>query len=573
MNTQAALEAARSWIAADPDPITQAELQALVDAEAPELVEVMSGSLSFGTAGLRAVVGAGSRRMNRAVIRRTTAGVARYLVSLHGDAPLVVVGADARLSSAAFQADTVAVLAGYGVRVRYFEAPAATPLVAYVARRLEASAAIVITASHNPAKYNGYKLYGDNAVQIVSPVDEQVAAEIEQSLPANQERYEAGAPDGQHPLAEPVSADLVESYYQDVAALRPPHGSGRDLRIVYTAMHGVGYEPVARVLREAGFGQVSGVESQIEPDGHFPTVAFPNPEEPGALDKAMALSREVGADLIIANDPDVDRLAACLPDGKGGYFQLTGNQVGLLLADALLQQHPAKPGRQALVAQSIVSSPMLELIAREHGARFEQTFTGFKWIWTAALDLMAAHPLDYVFGYEEALGYCAGQLVRDKDGISAALLLCELAAQEKAAGSNLSDRLGRLYQRHGLWVSLQRSVTLEGLEGAAKIRAAMESLGAEPPTKVGGSGVTQVRDFSRGGDERPRWLSTATLIELTLSEGQRVLVRPSGTEPKLKIYVDLSRPLRDGEPWRKLEAPALAEARALAEAMVKRLGL
>lgn len=571
MNLETAIEAAAAWTAADPDPETQSALQQMIDQRDPELVEVMGGALAFGTAGLRAVVGPGPMRMNCAVIRRTTAGVARYLKRTHGDQPLVVVGADARLSSALFQADTLAVLAGYGLRVRYFSEPTATPLVAYAARCLGAHAAIVVTASHNPAQYNGYKLYGRDAIQIVAPVDSEVAKEIAQSLPANQERYDEGAARGESPQCAPVGPDLIESYFRDVATLRPEGAPARDLKVVYTAMHGVGYAPVSRALREACFTQVHSVASQQQPDGHFPTVAFPNPEEPGALDEAMALGRHIGAELIIANDPDVDRLAASLPDGQGGFRQLTGNQLGLLLADYVLENAPTEP--QPLVAQSIVSSPMLGSIAQDHGARFEQTFTGFKWIWTAAMDLMAATPLRYVFGYEEALGYCAGQLVRDKDGISAALLLCELAALEKSTQSSLGARLERLYRKHGLWVSVQRSVTLGGLSGAAQIAKAMARLHEAPPTEIGDELVQNVRDFSTGGATRPRWLDTASLVELTLSRGQRVLVRPSGTEPKLKVYVDLCQELGDTESLADREANAVAEAHSIAQAALAHLGM
>jgi phosphomannomutase len=573
MTSEEALEAARAWIAADPDPETRRELSGYVAARKDaQLLEVMSGSLHFGTAGLRAVVGAGPLRMNRAVVRRTTAGVARYLEAHHSrdGLPPIVVGADARLSSAAFLEEAVGVLAAHGLPVRYFEAPVATPIAAYVARRLGATACIVITASHNPAEYNGYKLYGSNAVQIVPPVDAELAAEIERSAPANAEPMRPDALRGVDARVCPVSATLLEDYYRDVASLRPGGSPARDLCIAYTPMHGVGAAPIERVLAEAGFSNLHVVQEQREPDGHFPTASFPNPEEPGALDRVTALARRVDADLILANDPDVDRLAASLPDGRGGWAALTGNQIGLLLADFALERAPRAP--QPLVVQSIVSSPMLRSIAAAHDAHCEQTLTGFKWIWTAALDLMAKGDLSFVFGFEEALGYCVGQLVRDKDGISAALMLSELCAFEKARNSSLRARLARLYLQHGLWVSVQRSVTRKGLQGAREIQQAMDRLSSHPPRHVLDTEVTGVNDFRTGGEQRPRWLENTSLVELALGDRGRILVRPSGTEPKLKVYVDLRRALSAGSDASQAESELQHEARSLAEAVVTVLG-
>ncbi len=572
MTPEAATIAARSWIASDPDGDTRRQLQTYIDDPSKQglLLEVMSGSLQFGTAGLRAIVGPGPMRMNRAVIRRTTAGVARYLKREQGS-PLrpIVVGADARLSSQSFRREAVGVLAAHGLPVRFFPAPVATPIAAYVARRLQASACIVITASHNPAEYNGYKLYGADAIQIVPPIDQHIAREIERSGPAAREPIIADAELGGVPDIEPVAESLIEDYYREVATLRPPGAPGRDITLVYTPMHGVGAVPVERVLSDAGFTSLHVVAEQREPDGHFPTVDFPNPEEPGALDLATALARRVNADLILANDPDVDRLAASLPDGAGGWTPLTGNQIGILLAEFALERGAGS--LRPLVVQSIVSSPMLRTIAERYDAHFEQTLTGFKWIWTAALELMKAGSLRYVFGYEEALGYSTGTLVRDKDGISAALLLAELAALERGRGRTLRQRLADLYRRHGLWVSVQRSVTRHGLEGAQEIRAAMDRASNAPPKRVLSAAVTSVTDYRHGGEQRPRWLENASLLELRLGELGRLLVRPSGTEPKLKIYVDLTRPVEPGADVWQREALLHAEATALAEALVSEL--
>lgn len=573
MNLEQAVGAAELWIKTDPDPTTRKELQALVSQRDEEqLRERMLGTLQFGTAGLRAVVGAGPMRMNRAVIRRTTEGVARYLLkqACQGER-LVIVGADARLSSDEFMRETVGVLAAHGIAVQYFSQPISTPVAAYVARRTVATAAIVITASHNPASYNGYKLYGSNAVQIVPPVDSEVAAEIANCPAATDISLVENAMAGNCALVQEVSSSLIEDYYRDVGRLRPATAPARELEIVYTAMHGVGHEPVARVLSDAGFTHFTSVPEQKEPDGHFPTAPFPNPEEPGALDLAIALAEETNADLIIANDPDVDRLAAAVPDGSGNWVPLTGNQIGTLLADFVLETAPCEP--QALVAQSIVSSPMLASLAASYGARFEQTLTGFKWLWTAALDLMADGSTNYVFGYEEALGFCAGHLVRDKDGISAALLLCELAAHEKSKGSTLRARLARLYQHHGLWVSLQRSVVREGLSGAKEISDAMTAISSTPPKELLGQKITKVVDYRSGEESRPRWLHNTSLVELQLGSAGRMLVRPSGTEPKLKCYVDLCKGLDEKVDVWDAEAQALQKADALAKALMSYLKL
>lgn len=574
MNIEQTISAARAWIASDPDPETRRELQAWIDqGNHAMLLEVMSGALQFGTAGLRAIVGPGPMRMNRAVVRRTTAGVARYLKVKYGAALTrpIVVGSDARLSSASFMREAVGVLAAHGLPVKFFPQPIATPIAAYVARRLQASACIVITASHNPADYNGYKLYGDNAVQIVPPVDSEVAEEIARSAPALDEPCVEDAISRRPSGVAAVDPALLEEYYRDVAALRPPGAPYRQLSIAYTPLHGVGAEPVERALSDAGFSNLHVAEEQRAPDGRFPTVRFPNPEEPGALDLVTALADRVNADIVLANDPDVDRLAASIPNGKGGWLALSGNQIGILLADYTLERAPKQP--RPLVAQSIVSSPMLRSIADAHGAHCEQTLTGFKWIWTAALELMPKQGLNYVFGYEEALGYSVGHLVRDKDGISAALVLAELCAAERARGSSLLERLSRLYRQHGLWVSVQRSVTRHGLAGAEEIRAAMDRVSNAPPSHVGGARVTSVTDFRSGGEHRPRWLENTSLVELTLGDLGRILVRPSGTEPKLKVYVDLRQSVGpDADVW-AAERQATAAARALAEAVVAELGL
>lgn len=572
MSIDAALRrAAEDWIGADPDPATRAELRSLLDAgDEVALADRMAGTLAFGTAGLRGAVAAGSNRMNRAVVIRTSRGLADYLAATRPGAGPVIVGFDGRLSSRAFAEDAVGVLAAAGVPVRYFAEVAPTPLVAYAARVLGASAAVVVTASHNPPQDNGYKVYDANAAQIVPPVDAAIAAAIDRVGRAADVPRVEDALAGVSGLARPIEPALAERYVEEVLALRPAGPADRRLRIVYTPMHGVGRALAERVLRLAGFTDLHVVEEQAEPDGRFPTVAFPNPEEPGALDLALALAARVGADLVLANDPDADRLAVCLPR-DGGWVMLTGNQVGQLLADFLLEH--AGPGPTPLVVSSIVSSPMLASIAAAYGARWEATLTGFKWIANAALDLEAAEGTRFVFGYEEALGYTVGPVVRDKDGISAALLFAELAARCRAMGETVFDRLARLCRRHGLWVSVQRSVVRPGPQGAAEIAAAVDLLARSHPERLGGAMVTGATDFREGAERRPRWLGATPLIALELGPGGRALVRPSGTEPKLKIYVDCRVDLAEGDDPRLVEASAVAGAEGVAGDLAGFLGL
>jgi phosphomannomutase len=338
-------------------------------------------------------------------------------------------------------------------------------------------------------------------------------------------------------------------------------------------MHGVGYKPVKRAFDAAGFTEVHVVPSQTEPDGTFPTVSFPNPEEKGALDQALALAREHDAELILANDPDADRLAVCVPGygaQRGSWRQLSGNQIGLILADHLLRNY--KRMEQPLVACSIVSSPMLAKIAEHYHAMHTETFTGFKWVWNAALELREQHNVHFVFGFEEAIGYSAEDIVRDKDGISTALLFAELAASLSAQGSSVLDRLGELYREYGLWVSYQRSITRPGTAGQAEIAAGMKNLAENSPKEFDGNVITRFINYNDGGADRPRWLKNDNLLSYSLGDLGRVLVRPSGTEPKIKIYVDLTRPLSAGEDWQQREGELMVEAGRLADAVSRVAG-
>jgi phosphomannomutase len=557
-----------AWIDGDPDPATRDRLRAALEAgDLDDLAEPFGGQLEFGTAGLRGVVGPGPNRMNRAVVIRTTRGLVDFLLRTVPDAPTrgVVVGFDARHDSHAFALDVCGVVAAAGITVRWFPTPQPTPLVAYVQKAMDAAAAVVITASHNPPEYNGYKVYVEGAAQIVPPTDAAIATAIDAVGPANE--VPRVDPLGSE-LVAPVDARFVESYLDELAAARPAV-EGPDLTIVYTPLHGVGAELVGRVLAEGGYERVHVVPSQGVPDGDFPTVNFPNPEEPGAMDAALALAAEVDADLVLANDPDADRLAAAVPDGRGGFQALTGNQIGVLLADHLLAGRAVE---RPLVVSSIVSTPMIHDIAAAHGARSEVTLTGFKWICAAARDLERAEGASFVYGFEEALGSSVGTVVRDKDGIGAAVTFADLARGLAARGIGVLDRLTELYREHGLWVSHQLAITLPGAEGQLRIAAAMSALDDGVPQDLAGHAVTSSIDYRRGADERPPWLALHDLVAMQLEDG-RAMIRPSGTEPKCKIYIDLRADVGPDDDLEVRSAELTHEATAVAAALAEAVGL
>jgi phosphomannomutase len=591
-----ALRAAASrWIADDPDPATQRELRGLLDrrdlspAELADLEDRFVAPLAFGTAGLRGVMGAGPNRMNRAVVARATWALAEVLrAEVPGAASRgVVVGGDARRMSPELAQDVAAILAAAGLRVVLFGRPVPTPLVGFTVKRLAAAAGVVVTASHNPPQYNGYKVYWANAAQIVPPVDGWIAAAIARAPPARAiERPSLEAARGAGLLAD-APADAEDAYVAAVAdlALHPGQGD-RALRVVYTPLHGVGDRLARRVLADGGFSDVRSVPEQRAPDAAFPTVAFPNPEEPGAMDLAFSCARGCRADLVLANDPDADRLAVGIPDGGAGeaqtsgvpagagYRALTGNEVGVLLGHYLLNEgaRPRTAKGRAVLA-SIVSSPWLGRIAASLGAHYEETLTGFKWIADRAIAL-EAEGYDVVFGYEEALGYSVGNVVRDKDGISAALLVAELAAVTRARGGSLATELDAIAQRHGLYVSAQVNVTRAGPGGPAAIAALMESLRSHPPARFGDDSVRAIVDYAEdGAPGLSIRLPKSNVLAFHLASGARVIARPSGTEPKAKLYFDVPEEVDPGEPVAVARARAQGNLTTLKAGVVRALGL
>ena len=514
------LDRARAWAADDPDATTRAELERLVaeaaddpagDAAA-DLADRFDGTLEFGTAGLRGALGAGPNRMNRVVVTRAAAGLASYLRREGHDGGTVVVGYDARHGSDVFARDTAEVMTGAGLRAVVLPRPLPTPVLAYAVRRLGCVAGVMVTASHNPPQDNGYKVYLGDGSQIVPPADADIAAEI--AAVGSVADVPRGA--GWERLGE----DVLEAYLADVAGLVAD--GPRDLVSVYTPLHGVGGETVAEVMERAGFPAPHVTPAQAEPDPDFPTVAFPNPEEPGAMDLAMGLAQDVGADVVLANDPDADRCAVAVP-GPHGWRVLRGDEVGALLGDFLLRS-----GVGGVYASSIVSSSLLGVLAASYGQPHRETLTGFKWI--GRVEGLA-------YGYEEALGYCvAPALVRDKDGVSALLRVAELAALLKSEGRTLDDRLDEIARAHGLFATDQLSVRVTD---PAQITETMQRLRSRPPEVLGGLAVQGVDDLSLGDGGLP----PTEGLRYRLAERSRVVVRPSGTEPKLKCYLEVVVPV------------------------------
>ncbi|MFC7465853.1 phospho-sugar mutase [Brachybacterium sp. GCM10030252] len=549
------------WIADDPDPATRAALTSLLeqvsgDDEAAaddesaagsvldELTDAFAGDLQFGTAGLRGRMGPGPNRMNLAVVSRAARGLADHLIGDLGlDRPLVVIGYDARYNSQDFAHRSAAILTAAGARVQLLDRFGPTPLVAFAVRHLEADAGIVVTASHNPPADNGYKVYlggraaaaGGRGVQIVPPSDEQIAA-----------RIAAVGPVREIPVAgsgwELLGEQLREDYLAAICTLPDLEGP-REVRIVHTAMHGVGTETALAALHRSGFAEVHTVAEQADPDPDFPTVAFPNPEEPGAIDLALELARSVEADVVIANDPDADRCAAAVLDPHlDAWRMLTGDELGVLLGDHLIRRHEYR----GVFARSIVSSRWLDRVVQAAAPAGHDgqdaasvlepatTLTGFKWISRAP---------GIVFGYEEAIGYCVlPDVVRDKDGLSTALMVAEMAALARAEDTTLVGRLDELAQRHGLYSTAQLSIRVEDL---TEISVMMQQLRTAPPAQLLGSSVVETQDLSAGSVETTGLPPTEGMLLLS-EDDTRVVVRPSGTEPKLKCYLEVAESVPAG---------------------------
>ena len=533
------MQDAMNWLARDPDPRTREELQHLIDEGMhDELEDRFTQRLEFGTAGLRGKVGCGPNRMNRLVIQETATGLGHYLIEHVANATIrgVVVGYDGRLDSKQFAIDTASVLTALGIKVYLTLNVAATPIVAFGIEHFNAAAAVVVTASHNPPEYNGFKVYWENGAQIIPPHDAGIAAEIDSAATKPIPLMSLSDAETQGELVW-----LTEGYYQTYrAAINQSPFVTNDIEsanttIAYTAMHGVGAQMAEDLLHDSGFHKVFSVAEQREPDGHFPTVNFPNPEEKGAMDLVIKLAKSVDADIACANDPDADRFAVAVRTNDDSYKMLTGDQVGVLFAHYLLSKPHTK---NQLVGNSIVSATLLEKVANSHGASYFQTLTGFKWLSNIGMQLEDEQN-EFLFAYEEALGYTIGTQVRDKDGLSAIVVFAQLVEELKSLGRAVWDLLAQISFEHGVHTNAQRSIALD--PDSPSIGAKLRS--AQPKT-INGIAISVIEDlqsslrFITGGATEAINLPASDVLIYHLKDGSRIIVRPSGTEPKVKVYYE-----------------------------------
>ncbi|NAZ97730.1 phospho-sugar mutase [Vibrio toranzoniae] len=533
------MQDAMNWLTRDPDPRTREELQHLIDEGMhDELDDRFTQRLEFGTAGLRGKVGCGPNRMNRLVIQETATGLGHYLIEHVANTAIrgVIIGYDGRLDSKQFAIDTASVLTALGIKVYLTANVAATPIVAFGIKHFNAAAAVVVTASHNPPEYNGFKVYWENGAQIIPPHDAGIAAEIDIASTKPIPLISLSDAEQQGNLVW-----LTEGYYQTYRAAisQSPYVNkgieSANTTIAYTAMHGVGAQMAEDLLHDAGFHKVFSVTEQREPDGNFPTVNFPNPEEKGAMDLVINLAKSVDADIACANDPDADRFAVAVRTEGASYKMLTGDQVGVLFAHYLLSKPHTK---NQLVGNSIVSSTLLEKVAQSHGASYFQTLTGFKWLANIGMQLEDKQN-EFLFAYEEALGYTIGTQVRDKDGLSAIVIFAQLVEELKSQGRTVWDLLAQISFEHGVYTNAQRSIALDPDSPSigSKLRAAQ-------PRAINGIAISVIEDlqsslrFVMGGQTEAINLPSSDVLIYHLEDGSRIIVRPSGTEPKVKVYYE-----------------------------------
>ncbi|EHN70696.1 phospho-sugar mutase [Aliivibrio fischeri] len=538
------------WLMRDPDPKTREELQCLVDSHnTQELEERFHSRLQFGTAGLRGKVGAGPNRMNRLVIQETATGLGHYLIDQVKDAKQrgVVVGYDGRNDSKQFAHDTASVLTALGIKVFLTSKVAATPIVAFGIKHFNAAGAVVVTASHNPPEYNGFKVYWENGAQIIPPHDSGIAQVIDIAATKSIEMMSLAEAEEKEQLVW-LKDDYYQTYRNTMNSnkLLSNHTDPSSITIAYTAMHGVGADMAETLLRDAGFNHVFSVVEQREPDGNFPTVNFPNPEEAGAMDMVEALAASVNADIACANDPDADRFALAARKPDGGYKMLTGDQVGTLFGHYLLT-HTEASGK--LVGNTIVSSTLLKKIAESMGAEYFQTLTGFKWLTNVAMQ-KETNEKQFLFAYEEALGYTIGSQVWDKDGLSALVAFAQLTAELATQGKCVWDQLESIYRQHGIHINAQRSIALKPDSPAIG-----EHLRANPPTHIAGVKIDVVEDLKASlrylsdGATESIDLPASDVLIYHLENGSRIIVRPSGTEPKLKCYYEVVADISEDEDY------------------------
>jgi len=549
----------RRWLEADlEDPALKQELQE-IEGQDEQIKERFAVALKFGTAGLRGVLGAGSNRMNIYVVRQATQGLANW-VKTQGGNQLVAISYDSRINSDVFAKTAACVLAANGIRVRIYDALMPVPALSFATRYYGANAGVMITASHNPAKYNGYKAYGPDGCQMTDDAAAIVYAEIQKTdilTGAKLMSFEDGLAQG---LIAYVGDDCKEALYDAIKArsVRPGLCKSAGLKLVYSPLNGSGLVPVTRVLRDIGIDDITIVPEQQYPDGNFPTCPYPNPEIFEALRLGLELAKSSGADLMLATDPDADRVGIAIRCPDGSYELVSGNEVGVLLLDYICQgriENGTMP-KNPVAVKSIVSTPLADAVAANYGVEMRNVLTGFKWIGDQIAGLEAAGEVErFIFGFEESYGYLAGPYVRDKDAIIGSMLICEMAAYYRSIGSSIKERLEAIYAQYGRYLNKVDSFEFPGLSGMDKMAAIMDSLRTNPPKEIGGYAVTKVTDYQKSEETG---LPAANVLIYALEGGATVVVRPSGTEPKIKTYfTTLGKDLAEAEAQKEVLANAL----------------
>ena len=548
----------KRWMEADlEDAALKSELESISGNE-EEIKERFAVALKFGTAGLRGILGAGSNRMNIYVVRQATQGLANWVKTQSGS-QLVAISYDSRINSDVFAKTAACVLAANGIRVRIYDALMPVPALSFATRYYEANAGIMITASHNPAKYNGYKAYGPDGCQMTDEAANVVYAEIQKTDildGAKTISFEEGMKAG---LIEYVGEDCIEALYAAIKArsVRPGICKSAGLKLVYSPLNGSGLVPVTRILKDIGIDDITIVPEQQYPDGNFPTCPYPNPEILEALRLGLELAEKTGADLMLATDPDADRVGIAIKCPDGTYELVSGNEVGVLLLDYICAgriENGTMP-KNAVAVKSIVSTRLADAVAKDYGVEMRNVLTGFKWIGDQIARLEAVGEEDrFLFGFEESYGYLAGPYVRDKDAVIGSMLICEMAAYYRSIGSSIKQRLEEIYAKYGRYLNKVDSVEFPGLSGMDKMTGIMEQLRKNPPAEIGGYAVTKVTDYQKPEETG---LPAANILVYALEGGAEVIVRPSGTEPKIKTYfTTLGKDLKEAQ----AQKDALSEA-------------
>lgn len=548
----------RRWLEADlVDFDLKRELRE-ISGDEEAIRERFAKSLEFGTAGLRGTLGAGTNRMNIWVVRQATQGVADW-VKTQGGSQTVAISYDSRLKGWSFARDAASVLAANGIKVRIYEELMPVPALSFATRYYHCNAGIMLTASHNPAQYNGYKAYGPDGCQMTDDAAAVVYASIQKTDVLNGAKYMSFSEGVEKGLIRFVSEDCKSAFYEAVESrqVRPGLCRTAGLKLVYSPLNGTGLVPVTRVLQDIGISDITIVPEQEYPNGYFTSCPYPNPEIYAALEKGLMLAREIGADLMLATDPDADRVGVAVRCPDGEYELVTGNEMGVLLLDYIASGRIEKGSmpKRPVAVKSIVSTPLADKVAEHYGVELRHTLTGFKWIGDQILQLEKAGEAErFIFGFEESYGYLAGDYVRDKDAVVASMLICEMAAYYRSVGSSLKERLEELYRDYGRYLNAVDSFEFPGLSGMDKMASIMEKLRTEPPKEFAGKAVVRVKDYEKTEETG---LPRANVLIYELSDGATVIVRPSGTEPKIKAYyTTLGKNLEEA----KKEKEALAAA-------------